>query len=686
MASHTAGMSDAQKDAATSSVSRSTADKMGRRSDEDAFKGRKKKTSARYSSTGGKKRKNTTGRGQPEQYRKSADSSENEARFPYGRSKIVQGKGSFKGLNKEEVQSMLDYAWSLNLEEGLVDIVKKGAKRHSKAVEKKKIKNRKAVPYAALGASYQPEGEVLDELSKTTLGNYVKDASSDASMTAMDYGSKPLAKGADKKQKKVLKRLSGIRKATSRLDGTRDIITGKKSTSEEVQTEDYYRGTGEKVVARTKKWMDKKGQKGAPGLDAMKARTAEHKAKRGVKEDFVTEVIEDDNPDANVKKIDVMKGKNKVKINPNMGEQVQTDTKQPEDVGLKQKERQANMLKKRVLMQKLKAVRSGAGDSIMASHTPQGEVVEAKVDKGRSDYGKATIRNWRHSGPSTVEPAMFDPENKRGKTIDKRREEHKARRGVKGAKVTTYTKEEVVDESHATAKKPSERAAIAKLEAILKRREDLKKQSKGVKEEVIPRGPGGNPIRIKDKIKAAKGQIPHKGKPTNEEVVSELFGLGKKPKPKPKKSLARKVVGGTAKLAGKAAVKVGSAVVKGAAGAVGGAVKGAAKGIASGLRDHYEISELNRYGKETGKATGSINKRAGTPVKSGGSTDDKALTFVRNMIRKETGKPSGQQKKVKGEKGRVQYGDRKGTPADTIAKRRQAAKDAEKLMRDTSGT
>ena len=74
-------------------------------------------------------------------------------------------------------------------------------------------------------------------------------------------------------------------------------------------------------------------------------------------------------------------------------------------------------------------------------------VSEAKVDKGRSDYGKATIRNWRHSGPSTVEPAMFDPENKRGKTIDKRREEHKARRGVKGAKVPTYKKEEVVLEA-----------------------------------------------------------------------------------------------------------------------------------------------------------------------------------------------------------------------------------------------
>ena len=63
---------------------------------------------------------------------------------------------------------------------------------------------------------------------------------------------------------------------------------------------------------------------------------------------------------------------------------------------------------------------------------------EAKVDKGRSDYGKASIRNYRRKGPGHGEPAMFDPENKRGKLIDKRREEHKARRGVKGAKVPAY--------------------------------------------------------------------------------------------------------------------------------------------------------------------------------------------------------------------------------------------------------
>ncbi len=122
--------------------------------------------------------------------------------------------------------------------------------------------------------------------------------------------------------------------------------------------------------------------KGAPGLDAMKEREAEHKARRGVK--GVKEEA-----GCETKKIE---NKGKKKIDPN---------KNP--------------------------------------------VVEAKVDQGRSDYGKATIRNWRHSGPSTVEPAMFDPENKRGKTIDKRRAEHKARRGVKGAKVPTYKKEEYSD-------------------------------------------------------------------------------------------------------------------------------------------------------------------------------------------------------------------------------------------------
>ena len=98
------------------------------------------------------------------------------------------------------------------------------------------------------------------------------------------------------------------------------------------------------------------------------------------------------------------------------------------------------------------------------------------------------------------------------------------------------------------------------------------------------------------------------------------------------------------------------------------------------------FNELNRYGKETGKATGSANKREGSPVKKGGNRKDLALLAVRSMIRRETGKPEGQRKKTKGEKGKRQIGDRKFSPADSIAKRRQSKKDADAAMRDTRGT
>ena len=62
------------------------------------------------------------------------------------------------------------------------------------------------------------------------------------------------------------------------------------------------------------------------------------------------------------------------------------------------------------------------------------------------------------------------------------------------------------------------------------------------------------------------------------------------------------------------------------------------------------VVELNRYGKETGKATGSLNKRPGSPVAKGGSGKT-AVNVVRQGIRKQTGKPEGQRKtREKGEK------------------------------------
>jgi hypothetical protein len=66
---------------------------------------------------------------------------------------------------------------------------------------------------------------------------------------------------------------------------------------EEVQKEGYGApghnpGAGEKSIERTKAFMKKKGMKGAPGLDAMAARKAEHEARRGVKKEEVENVDE----------------------------------------------------------------------------------------------------------------------------------------------------------------------------------------------------------------------------------------------------------------------------------------------------------------------------------------------------------------------------------------------------------
>jgi len=69
---------------------------------------------------------------------------------------------------------------------------------------------------------------------------------------------------------------------------------------------------------------------------------------------------------------------------------------------------------------------------------------------------------------------MFDPEGKRGKTIDKRREEHKERRGVKGAKVPAYKVEEVeVVEDYETKKKEEIMGALKKRDLKQKVKEKI---------------------------------------------------------------------------------------------------------------------------------------------------------------------------------------------------------------------
>ena len=69
-----------------------------------------------------------------------------------------------------------------------------------------------------------------------------------------------------------------------------------------------------------------------------------------------------------------------------------------EDPSVKAKEKRQAMIKKQVLMKKLQAVRAGAGADITSSHEPEGNMVEAKVDKGKSDAAKQNERNQRTFG------------------------------------------------------------------------------------------------------------------------------------------------------------------------------------------------------------------------------------------------------------------------------------------------
>ena len=57
----------------------------------------------------------------------------------------------------------------------------------------------------------------------------------------------------------------------------------------------------------------------------------------------------------------------------------------------------------------------------------------------------------------------------------------------------------------------------------------------------------------------------------------------------------------------------------------------------------FTISELNRYERETGKSSGSMNMPLGRPTQKGGDTNP-VTRKVRTDTRKETGRPEGQRR------------------------------------------
>ena len=233
-----------------------------------------------------------------------------------------------------------------------------------KMVLLKKMQAVRAGAGADIVASHEPEGEMVEgSLHKWFSGSKSKDGKpgwvqSDGSPCANEPGETktPKCYSSSKRASMSKKELRSADARKSKKDPNQQQKSGAAkptyvSTDKKKMKEDYYRGTGEKVIARTKKYMEKKGEKGAPGLDAMKARQKDHEAKRGVKKEE---------------------------------NEVDECWKTHKKVGMKKK-----------------------GGKMVPDCRPKTQVTtEAKVDKGRSDYGKASIRNYRRSGPDTLEPGL----------------------------------------------------------------------------------------------------------------------------------------------------------------------------------------------------------------------------------------------------------------------------------------
>ena len=78
-------------------------------------------------------------------------------------------------------------------------------------------------------------------------------------------------------------------------------------------------------------------------------------------------------------------------------EEVKPPEPQEEDPSIKSKEKRQMQIKKQVLLKKMQAVRAGAGADIVASHTPEGDMVEG-TDKAFEYVKKQIAAKYGKSG------------------------------------------------------------------------------------------------------------------------------------------------------------------------------------------------------------------------------------------------------------------------------------------------
>ncbi len=409
-----------------------------------------------------------------------------------------------------------------------------------------------------------------------------------------------------------------------------------KTKCEELELEDYHRGQGEKKQKRTLQWLKDRAKPGedvgAPGLDAYKERQKEHEDRRNKK-----------------KKVSegstwgVWKGDGKRKLPGDKKKKVDEGKKKKDDTYLETdwEKRKENNEKARKDLQKgpqmknphlegvkyysgkdrdektgyPKGLKSSGGSkkekpmtgvdytNIQASYEPRFSVFDEAADRkmSRATDQQLADAHKKFSGMDQSSPANAHMTKRITREITRRRKAAKATQG------TSPVKEEVGVSSSASITK-------AKQEAELQRKEALAKKKKGVKEH---------------HQKDSNGKVIEHGDGTpssvEENVVKKVFD-------KAKEVWNRPIMAPT--------------ITKDEH------LKKIRK--SGGDTSHWEetevVSELNRYEKETGKSSGSLNMPKGRKTKKGGDSSE-LMRNVRTSIRRETGKPSGQRKtRKKGEK------------------------------------
>ena len=188
-----------------------------------------------------------------------------------------------------------------------------------------------------------------------------------------DSYDKPVGKGKGEEEKKETAKEETVKDPKGLLRDRMSGTDSKATLQMDLKTKSAYQKARGAVIAANELRKDIKSLKGG----------------ETTKEEFIHEVnVEDDNPEANTKKIDVMKGKNKIIINPTQSEQMKPgEDTSAEKTKESSSEKRIRMVKRKILQQKMQAVRQGAGADVVAHTEYEGEHISEKAGCAHTHEG-----------------------------------------------------------------------------------------------------------------------------------------------------------------------------------------------------------------------------------------------------------------------------------------------------------